>query len=118
MLTDAEIARRTGWARPSVRAGQCRRAGSIRALVRSSGCPELDDEVLAMIERASPLPPTPPEIREQMDSARGNRCQLRSATRSSFLLKIQERPRNASSITRPTPEEASFITFSETWPKA
>jgi protein TonB len=35
-------------------------------LVRSSGCPELDDEVLAMIERASPLPPAPPEIREQI----------------------------------------------------
>jgi protein TonB len=35
-------------------------------LVRSSGCPELDDEVFAMIERASPLPPAPPEIREQI----------------------------------------------------
>ena len=35
-------------------------------LVRSSGCPELDDEVLAMIERASPLPPAPPELREQI----------------------------------------------------
>lgn len=35
-------------------------------LVRSSGCPELDDEVLAMIERASPLPPAPPEIRDQI----------------------------------------------------
>lgn len=35
-------------------------------LVRSSGCPELDDEVLAMIEPASPLPPAPPEIREQI----------------------------------------------------
>lgn len=36
------------------------------ALVRSSGFPELDDEVLAMIGRASPLPPAPPEIREQI----------------------------------------------------
>lgn len=35
-------------------------------LVRSSGHPELDDEVLAMIERASPLPAVPPEIREQI----------------------------------------------------
>ena len=39
-------------------------------------------------------------------------------TRSSFLLKIQERPRNITSITKPRPEEASVITFSETWPKA
>ncbi len=31
-------------------------------LVRSSGYPELDDEVLARIERASPLPPAPPEL--------------------------------------------------------
>jgi protein TonB len=35
-------------------------------IVRSSGCPELDDEVLAMIERASPLPPAPPEVRQQI----------------------------------------------------
>jgi periplasmic protein TonB len=35
-------------------------------LVRSSGYSELDDEVLAMIERASPLPPAPPEMREQV----------------------------------------------------
>ncbi|GAB1717476.1 MAG: hypothetical protein NTAFB05_25180 [Nitrobacter sp.] len=35
-------------------------------LVRSSGCPELDDEVLAMIERASPLPPAPPELNAQI----------------------------------------------------
>ena len=30
--------------------------------------------------------------------------QLPSTTRSSFLLKIQERPRNATSITKPKPE--------------
>lgn len=35
-------------------------------IVRSSGCPELDDEVLAMIERASPLPPAPPVVRQQI----------------------------------------------------
>lgn len=35
-------------------------------LVRSSGCPELDDEVLAMIERASPLPSAPPELNERI----------------------------------------------------
>ncbi len=35
-------------------------------LVRSSGCRELDDEVLAMIERASPLPPAPPGLNEQV----------------------------------------------------
>lgn len=35
-------------------------------IVRSSGCPELDDEVLAMIERASPLPPAPPQVRQQI----------------------------------------------------
>jgi protein TonB len=35
-------------------------------LVRSSGWPELDDEVLAMIERASPLPSAPPELNEQI----------------------------------------------------
>ena len=44
--------------------------------------------------------------------------QLRSATCSSFLLSIQERPRNATSITKPRPEDASFMSFSETWPKA
>jgi protein TonB len=35
-------------------------------LVRSSGCRELDDEVLAMIERASPLPPAPAGLNEQV----------------------------------------------------
>jgi protein TonB len=35
-------------------------------LVRSSGCQELDEEVLAMIERASPLPPAPPELDERV----------------------------------------------------
>lgn len=35
-------------------------------IVRSSGCPELDDEVLAMIERTSPLLPAPPEVRQQI----------------------------------------------------
>lgn len=35
-------------------------------LVRSYGCPELDDEVLAMIVRASPLPPAPPELNERV----------------------------------------------------
>ena len=44
--------------------------------------------------------------------------QLRSRTRSSFLLRIQERPRKAISMTRPRLEEASLMTFSETWPKA
>jgi TonB family protein len=34
--------------------------------VRSSGCPALDDEVLAMIERASPLPAAPPGFNEQV----------------------------------------------------
>ena len=50
--------------------------------------------------------------------AASSACQLRSTTRSSFLLKIQERPRNTTSITKPRPEEASLMTFSETWPKA
>ena len=35
-------------------------------LVRSSGCRELDDAVLAMIERASPLPPAPAGLNEQV----------------------------------------------------
>jgi protein TonB len=35
-------------------------------LVRSSGSPELDDEAFAMIVRASPLPPVPPEITAQV----------------------------------------------------
>lgn len=35
-------------------------------LVRSSGSPELDDEAFAMIVRASPLPPVPPEISAQV----------------------------------------------------
>jgi len=43
--------------------------------------------------------------------------QLRSTTCSSFLLNIQERPRNTTSITKPMPEEASLMSFSETWPK-
>jgi periplasmic protein TonB len=35
-------------------------------IVRSTGHSELDDEVLAMIERASPLPPAPPELHAQV----------------------------------------------------
>lgn len=35
-------------------------------LVRSSGCPELDDGVLTVIQRASPLPAAPPELHEQI----------------------------------------------------
>jgi len=35
-------------------------------IVRSTGCPDLDNEVMAMIERASPLPPAPPEVHEQI----------------------------------------------------
>ncbi|WP_454634250.1 energy transducer TonB family protein [Bradyrhizobium cenepequi] len=35
-------------------------------MVRSTGYSELDEEVLAMIERASPLPPAPPELHEQV----------------------------------------------------
>ncbi len=35
-------------------------------LLRSSGSSELDEEVLAMIVRASPLPPAPPEIDAQV----------------------------------------------------
>ena len=45
-------------------------------------------------------------------------AQLRSTTRSSFRLSIQERPRNATSITTPTPEDASFMAFSESRPNA
>lgn len=44
--------------------------------------------------------------------------QLRSTTRSSFLLKNQERPRNATNIPKPRCEETSSMSFSETWPKA
>ena len=44
--------------------------------------------------------------------------QLRSRTRSSFLLKIQERPRKAINIIKPRLEDALLMTFSETWPKA
>jgi len=36
------------------------------ALVRSSGHAALDEEVLAMVERAVPLPPVPPEVREDI----------------------------------------------------
>ena len=35
-----------------------------------------------------------------------------------YLLRTQPRARNASNITKPRPEEASLMTFSETWPKA
>ncbi len=35
-----------------------------------------------------------------------------------LLAQIHERPRNAKSIAKPTPEEASLMSFSETWPKA
>ena len=44
--------------------------------------------------------------------------QLRSRTRSSFLLKIQERPRKAINIIKPRLEDALLMTVSETWPKA
>jgi hypothetical protein len=40
--------------------------------------------------------------------------QLRSTTCSNFLLNIQERPRNTTSITKPMPEEVSLMSFSET----
>jgi periplasmic protein TonB len=35
-------------------------------LARSSGYADLDDEVLAMIQRASPLPPVPPEVHDKI----------------------------------------------------
>jgi protein TonB len=35
-----------------------------REIVRSSGHPELDKEVVSMIERAQPLPPFPPSMPE------------------------------------------------------
>jgi protein TonB len=35
-----------------------------REIVRSSGHPELDKEVISMIERAQPLPPFPPSMPE------------------------------------------------------
>ncbi len=35
-----------------------------RRVLRSSGYPELDDEVMAMIDRAQPLPPFPPSMPE------------------------------------------------------
>ena len=35
-----------------------------RHVVQSSGYPALDDEVMAMIERAQPLPPFPPTMTE------------------------------------------------------
>jgi len=42
------------------------RAGHVlqRRVVRSSGYPALDDEVMSMIERAQPLPPFPPTMTE------------------------------------------------------
>ena len=36
-----------------------------RRILRSSGHPDLDEEVMAMIERAQPLPPFPPTMPEQ-----------------------------------------------------
>ena len=35
-----------------------------REIVRSSVHPELDKEIISMIERAQPLPPFPPSMRE------------------------------------------------------
>jgi hypothetical protein len=48
---------------------------------------------------------------------RPHRVEL-SATCSSLRLKNHDSPRNSASITRPTPCEASLITFSENWPNA
>lgn len=44
--------------------------------------------------------------------------QLRWAMRSSLLLRIQERPRNANSIAASRPDDASLMNVSETWGKA
>jgi protein TonB len=40
------------------------RSGHVLAhqIVRSSGFPDLDNEVMSMIERAQPLPPFPPDM--------------------------------------------------------
>jgi hypothetical protein len=48
----------------------------------------------------------------------GPRLLAASAKRSSLLLSIQEAPRNRINIANPRPDEASFISFSETCPNA
>jgi hypothetical protein len=60
---------------------------------------------------------TPVPLQNVMAASPTNR-QLRSMTRSSFLLRIQESPRNTTSSATDRLEEASLKTFSETWPKA
>ena len=51
-------------------------------------------------------------------SARWPAPQARSMARSSLLLRTQERPRKTTNSTTPSPEDISFIAFSENWPNA
>jgi hypothetical protein len=88
-----------------VRDGQVEPVITARARLRSSSAAHPHD----LVALSAPLfrDEQPPTL-----------LQYRSTIWSSFLLSNQDRPRNATSITMPSPEEALLMDVSENWPKA